>query len=133
MPDGPVIDRYRQAPRGAAYDPLAMERYVIAAQLKAGKAAEAERALADGPPFDPAQVGLSGHAAYLTDERVYLLFQGETARSTALQLAREHLVEVSRWQGIVKGLPKTVTTVPAEARCIYQWAREPSNATGTGA
>jgi hypothetical protein len=110
-----------------------MEQYVIAAQLKPGKAAEAERALADGPPFDPAQVGLSQHAAYVTDETVYLLFQGETARSTALQLAREHLVEVSRWQGIVKGLPRTVTTVPTDARCVYQWAREPSKDTGTDA
>jgi hypothetical protein len=106
-----------------------MERYVIAAQLRPGKTTEAEQALADGPPFDPAQAGLSKHAAYLTDQTVYLEFQGETARSTALQLAREHLVEVSRWQGIVRGLPKTVTRVPAEARCIYEWAHEPSKGT----
>jgi hypothetical protein len=112
---------------------LAVEQYVIAARLRPGKAAEAERALADGPPFDPARVGLSGHAAYLTDESVYLLFRGETARSTALRLAREHLVEVSSWQGIVGGLPTTVTTVPREARCVYEWAPEPSHGTETEA
>jgi hypothetical protein len=103
---------------------VAMEQYVIAARLKPGKAAEAERQLAGGPPFDPGEIGLSGHAAYLTDENVYLVFEGDAARSTALQLAREHLVEVSRWQGIVSGLPASVAAVPAEARCLYHWKRE---------
>jgi hypothetical protein len=98
-----------------------MERYIIAARLKPGKAAEAEETLAMGPPFDPAGVGLSGHAAYLSSDVVYLLFEGETARTTALQLAREHLVDVSRWQGIVTGLPSSVAEVPHDARCMYCW------------
>jgi hypothetical protein len=102
---------------------MAMERYVIAARLKPGKAGEAERQLAGGPPFDPGEVGLSAHAAYLTDENVYLVFEGDAARSTALRLAREHLVEVSRWQSIISGLPARVTAVPAEARCLYHWER----------
>jgi hypothetical protein len=98
-----------------------MEQYVIAARLKPGQGAEAERTLASGPPFDPAGVGLSAHAAYLTDRDVYLVFEGEAAHSTALQLARAHLVEVSRWQGIVTGLPARVDAVPPEARCLYEW------------
>lgn len=99
-----------------------MERYIIAARLKPGKAAEAEEMLAMGPPFDPAEVGLSGHAAYVSSDVVCLLFEGETARTTALQLAREHLVDVSRWQGVVTGLPASVAEVPPEARCVYQWS-----------
>jgi hypothetical protein len=98
-----------------------MEHYVMAARLKPGMAPEAERELAAGPPFDPAERGLSGHAAYLTAEDVYLLFEGEEARSTAYRLAREHLVEVSRWQGIVSGLPERVAEVPPGARCLYEW------------
>jgi hypothetical protein len=98
-----------------------MEEYVIAARLKPGKAAEAERELADGPPFDPGEAGLSGHAAYLTDGNVYLVFEGESARSTAIHLARTHLVEVSRWQTLVNGLPSRVDGVPPEARCLYRW------------
>jgi hypothetical protein len=107
----------------AAYDGcrVAMEQYVIAARLKPGQAAEAERKLASGPPFDPAEVGLSAHAAFLTDRDVYLVFEGEAAHSTALQLARAHLVEVSRWQAITTGLPARVDAVPAEARCLYEW------------
>jgi hypothetical protein len=98
-----------------------MERYIIAARLKPGKAAEAEQMLATGPPFDPSQAGLSSHAAYLAADDVYLLFEGQTARTTALQLAREHPVEVSLWQGIVSGLPFRVPEVPHDARCVYKW------------
>jgi len=97
---------------------------VIAARLKPGKAASAERELGAGPPFDPAEVGLSGHAAYLTEGDVYLLFEGEAARSTALHLAREHFVEVSRWQSMVTGLPASVAAVPPDARCLYYWKAE---------
>ena len=104
-----------------------MERYVVAAALKPGKAADAERQLAAGPPFDPAGEGLSGHAAYLTDASVYLVFEGAAARTTALQLARRHLVEVSRWQEIARGLPSRVDSVPPEARCVYSWSG-PTNA-----
>ena len=98
-----------------------MEQYVIAARLKAGKASEAEQMLGTGPPFDPSEAGLSSHAAYVTADDVYLLFEGETARTTALQLARDHPVEVSRWQAIVSGLPFRVAEVPRDARCVYEW------------
>jgi hypothetical protein len=101
-----------------------MEQYILAARLKAGKARDAERELAAGPPFDPAAVGLSAHAAYMTEENVYLVFEGEAARSTALQLARDHLVEVSRWQSIIRGLPSGVVAVPADARCLFDWKAE---------
>jgi hypothetical protein len=101
-----------------------VEQYVVVAKLMAGRAAEAERELAAGPPFDPADAGLSRHAAYLTDQHVYLLFEGEAARSAALRLAREHLVEVSRWGGIVSGLPASTHHVPPEARCVYSWAAD---------
>jgi hypothetical protein len=101
-----------------------VEQYVVVARLKAGRAAEAERELAGGPPFDPAEAGLSHHAAYLTDRHVYLLFEGEAAHTTALRLAREHLVEVSRWGGIVSGLPTSTHDVPADARCVYSWTAD---------
>jgi hypothetical protein len=98
-----------------------MEQYVIAARLKPGKTAEAEQMLATGPPFDPSDAGLSCHAAYVTPEDVYLLFEGEAARTTALRVAREHPVEVSRWQAIVIGLPHRVAEIPRDARCVYEW------------
>lgn len=107
----------------------AVERYVISARLKPGQAAAAERTLRSGPPFDPAEAGLSEHAAYLTDDSVYLVFDGEAAHVKAMRLAREHLVEVSYWQSIIDGLPKRVAAVPPGARCVFHWppeVRDPS-------
>ena len=101
-----------------------VERYVLTARLKPGEAAEAERTLLAGPPFDPARAGLSGHTAYLTSDRVYLVFEGKVARVKALQLAREHLVDVGHWQSIVSDLPSRVDDVPSEARCLYRWTPE---------
>jgi hypothetical protein len=98
-----------------------MERYVVAAELEPGKGAEAARMLAAGPPFDPSKVGLAAHAAYLTDDCVYLLFEGETARMTALEPARTYYVDVSQWQGVTKGLPSSVEDMPPDARCLYRW------------
>lgn len=100
---------------------MAVEHYVLVLRLKPGMVADAERELAAGPPFDPAAVGLSSHAAYLSDDEIYLQFEGQAAHSTAVQLARKHLVEVSRWQGIVSGLPTRVAEVPPDARCLYHW------------
>jgi hypothetical protein len=102
------------------------ERYVIAARLKPGGAAAAERTLLGGPPFDPAEAGLSGHAAYLSDDSVYLVFEGEAAHVKALQLAREHLVDVSHWQSIVSDMPARADDVPPNARCLYRWTPEDS-------
>jgi hypothetical protein len=102
-----------------------MEQYIVSARLAPGKARDAERELETGPPFDPADVGLSAHAAYLTEQDIYLVFEGEAARSRALQVARDHLVEVSRWQSIIRGLPERVGAVPADARLVYDWKARP--------
>jgi hypothetical protein len=101
-----------------------IERYVVAARLKPGEAAAAEQLLLEGPPFDPAEAGLLAHDAYLGEDRVYLVFAGEAARSKALDLARKHMMEAARWQAIVSGLPSRTTDVPPDARCLYRWAPE---------
>jgi hypothetical protein len=98
-----------------------MERYVVATRLKPGAEAAAEELLLAGPPFDPAETGLSGHAAYLRDDRVFLVFEGEDAHASALELAKKYALEVSRWQDIVWELPSVIADVPADARCLYRW------------
>ena len=98
-----------------------MERYVVATRLKPRAAPAAEELLSAGPPFDPAEAGLSAHAAYISNDHVFLVFEGEAAHATALQLAKEHLIEVSRWQDIVWELPSVIADVPADARCLYRW------------
>jgi hypothetical protein len=102
-----------------------VERYVLTACIKPGAKAAAEQLLEAGPPFDPAEVGLSAHAAYLDDERVYLVFEGDGAHAKALTLARKHMVEVARWQSVIRDLPSTVTDVSEKARCLYRWESQP--------
>ncbi len=90
-------------------------------RLRPGATRAAEELLSQGPPFDPADAGLSAHAAYLTDDRVFLVFEGEAAHAKALDLAKRHVVEVSQWQDLVWELPSVVADVPPAARCLYRW------------
>ena len=103
-----------------------MDRYVVTTRLKPGAAPEAEELLSAGPPFDPAETELSAHAAYLTDDSVFLVFEGKDAHATALQLAKKYALDVSRWQDLVWELPSVVADVPAGARCLYRWPDERS-------
>lgn len=98
-----------------------MERYVVTTRLKPGAARRAEELLSQGPPFDPAQAGLTAHAAYLTEDRVFLVFEGEGADAKALDLAKQHVAEVSQWHELVWELPSIVEDVPPDARCLYRW------------
>ena len=98
-----------------------MERYVVTTRLRPGAAPAAEELLSAGPPFDPADAGLSAHSAYLGGDRVYLVFEGESARTKALELARQHVTDVSRWEDLVWELPSVVEDIPATARCVYSW------------
>jgi hypothetical protein len=99
-----------------------IERYVVAVRLKPGEAAAAEQLLLEGPPFDPGEAGFSAHEAYLGEDRVYLVFEGEAARTKALNLSRKHMLEAARWQAIVSGLPSKTPDVPPDARCLCRWA-----------
>jgi hypothetical protein len=103
-----------------------MDRYVVTTRLKPGAAPAAEELLSAGPPFDPAETDLSAHAAYLTNDSVFLVFEGKDAHATALQLAKKYALEVSRWQDLAWELPSVVADVPADARCLYRWPDEPS-------
>jgi hypothetical protein len=101
-----------------------MERYVVTTRLKPGAAPAAEELLLAGPPFDPGKAGLSTHAAYLSGDRVFLLFEGDAAHAKAVALAKEYMADVRRWQDLVWELPSAVDEVPPDARCLYRWPPE---------
>ena len=98
-----------------------MDRYVVTTRIKPGASSAAEALLSEGPPFDPDAAGLTAHSAYLSDDRVFLVFEGDAAQAKALELARQHMADVSRWQDLVWELPAIVENVPATARCVYRW------------
>jgi hypothetical protein len=104
-----------------------LERYVVTARLKPGAAGAAEELLSEGPPFDPREAGLSAHAAYLSEDGVFLVFEGDAAQAKALRLANTYMAEVSRWQNVVADLPAGLVEVPADARCLYRWPADRSS------
>jgi metal-dependent amidase/aminoacylase/carboxypeptidase family protein len=65
-----------------------MERYVVATRLKPGAASAAEEMLSAGPPFDPGEAGLSAHAAYISNDYVFLVFEGEAAHASSSSKAK---------------------------------------------
>jgi hypothetical protein len=99
-----------------------VERLVVTARLREGAAAQAERVLAAGPPFDPAEEGMTRHAVYLTPAEMVFVFEGpsvewaieafvnDPARSTAL----------SEWYPLVEGPPRL-------AREVYHWSASRSS------
>jgi hypothetical protein len=52
-----------------------MQRMMIVARLREGTNAEAEALLEQGPPFDPEELGLYRHSAYLTSGEVVFVFE----------------------------------------------------------
>jgi hypothetical protein len=52
-----------------------MDRLIIVARLQPGKHEEAEALLRNGPPFDPEELGLHRHGAYLTANEVVFTFE----------------------------------------------------------
>jgi len=101
--------------------------------LKPGATHAAEELLSAGPPFDPGAAGLSAHAAYLGDDRVFLVFEGDEAREKALELGKRYADEVTQWQELVWELPSVVDEVPASARCLYRWPADDLCSPGGGA
>lgn len=52
-----------------------MNRLLIVARLKPGRHEDAELLVAQGPPFEPGELGFHRHAAYLTAGEVVFVFE----------------------------------------------------------
>ena len=52
-----------------------MKRMIIVARLREGTTQEAEDLLEQGPPFDPEELGLQSHSAYLTSGEIVFVFE----------------------------------------------------------
>ncbi len=53
-----------------------MHQLALVARLRPGAEAEAAELIAAGPPFDPAETGLTRHAVYLSASEVVFVFEG---------------------------------------------------------
>jgi hypothetical protein len=85
-----------------------MKRLMIVARLRDDAHDEAEVLLAEGPPFDPEQVGLERHSAYLTAGEVVFLFEGPEVEWVVNDLVDDPRVApfFAPWEKLIDGAPR---------------------------
>ena len=92
--------------------------------LRAGGFARARELVAQGPPFDPAALGLTRHEVYLSPDEAIFVFVGPRARATLERATRDPtLWQVGlRWRGCIRGRPR-LTTPPCTTgnELVYSW------------
>ena len=103
-----------------------MNRLVIVARLKDGKHEEAEALLRNGPPFDPEDLGLHRHSAYLTQNEVVFFFEAPEVEWRVNELIDDPVIAsfFAPWEKLIDGPPRL-------AHERYFWTREQAK-TGIG-
>jgi hypothetical protein len=92
---------------------------VVTAQIRPGKRQQLAAILAEGPPFDLAAKGFSRHQAFLDDQQLVLIFEGERAVTNVRSLAASlPLSEVTRLGRLV--------THPQVLSEGYEWTATPA-------
>jgi hypothetical protein len=80
------------------------ERLMLVVPLKPGAKPKAESLLAQGPPFDPAGLGLKSHEVFLTDNEAVFVFDGVPAVLLSAAAANEKIWTASAaWEPLVDG------------------------------
>ena len=103
-----------------------MQGIAVIARLKPGTEAQVEALLAEGPPFDPHDLGFERHSVFLTSDEVVFVFEGVHAGAMVLQASRQLDAGVlGAWEPLIEGLPKI-------ARGAYAWTRREAAAWSGG-
>jgi hypothetical protein len=98
-----------------------LSKIVVVVPLAPGTRELARAALAEGPPFDPAQVGLDAHEVLLTDaEAIFVFGLSQGADSLDRILASEEFWSVVPWwEDVAAGRPRLGVIA-------YQWPGSPT-------
>jgi hypothetical protein len=96
-----------------------MEHVAIVARLKQGSAPRAAQLIAEGPPFDLAEIGLVAHSVYLSSGEVIFVFEGHDVEWIVDELIdspfqHELQTVLDHWRAIVDGSPRI-------AREQFEW------------
>jgi nucleotide-binding universal stress UspA family protein len=85
-----------------------VERVAITARLKEGSEARARELVAAGPPFDPAQAGLTQHGVYVGQDIVVFVFEGDNVGSRLSRLLNDRLKSAAfgAWAPLIAGQPR---------------------------
>jgi hypothetical protein len=85
-----------------------VKRLMIVARLRDDVHDEAEVLLHEGPPFDPEQLGLDSHGAYLTAGEVVFVFGGPEVEWVVNDLVDDPRVATffAPWEKLIDGTPR---------------------------
>jgi hypothetical protein len=97
-----------------------MRHFVVIARLKPGAAPKALELLHQGPPFDLEGSRLERHGAFVGDDELVFVFEGEHAEEEAARLLQSSslLEDGGRLAQLIEGQP----TLPRE---VFSWERPP--------
>ena len=96
-----------------------MNRLVIVARLQPGKHEDAEALLRKGPPFEPDDLGLHRHAAYLTASEVVFVFEAPEVEWIVNDIIDDPVLSTAfgPWRAVVEESPRL-------AHERYYWSRD---------
>jgi hypothetical protein len=106
------------------------EEVVVIIPLKQGRLDQARELVAQGPPFDPAGLGLSRHQVFLTADEAIFVFAGPGARAAVQRASRDpSLWRVGlAWRDCIGGRPHFADPAEAERTRgrdpVYSWTAE---------
>jgi hypothetical protein len=93
-----------------------VQRLVVTLKLRKGTQERAAKLIGEGPPFDPAELGVARHAVYLGDDLVIFAFEGEDVEQRVRSLINDPVRSASfaAWTPLLAGRP-------ALAHEAYYW------------
>jgi hypothetical protein len=104
---------------------------VVAVPLKPGCLGRARKLLAQGPPLDPASMGLAAHEVYLEEDRAVFVFRGQDVRARMAEAIRHPAVWRAglAWQRCFAGPPEIVDVSQLRLSAIpaYRWPAAPDD------
>jgi hypothetical protein len=114
------------------------EQVAVNVPLKQGQFARAQELVAQGPPFDPAALGLTRHQVFLSTRKVTFIFAGPHVRATLERATSDPtLWRVGlAWRGCIAGRPRLSSAPRPQpedgARLVYDWAANSEQAPQAG-
>jgi hypothetical protein len=84
-----------------------MKRMMIVARLREGTTDEVEALLEQGPPFDPEELGLHRHSAYLTSGEIVFVFEAPGVEWIVNDIIDDPVVAaaLAPWREVTDGMP----------------------------
>lgn len=105
------------------------ETAAVAVRLRPDAATRVRELVAAGPPFDPAELELTGHRVVLHGDEVLFVFTGVDVRRKIREISREPRLWRAgmSWRGTLAGAPRLLepgAPLPEDAELVYEWVAD---------